>query len=127
MSERIVKLNELFKREISKILLKEENFDRSILVTVTRVDISPELSGAKIFISVMPEEKRKEVLDFLKKDIYHIQQELNKRLYLRKIPRIVFQEEAKVEEAARIEELISKFIKTTNNHQSLIIVGAVAK
>jgi len=111
MSERIVKLNELFKREISKILLKEENFDRSILVTVTRVDISPELSGAKIFISVMPKEKRKEVLDFLKKDIYHIQQELNKRLYLRKIPRIVFQEEAKVEEAARIEELISKIHK----------------
>jgi len=111
MSERIVKLNELFKREISKILLKEENFDRSILVTVTRVDISPELSGAKIFISVMPKEKRKEVLDFLKKDIYHIQQELNKRVYLRKIPRIVFQEEAKVEEAARIEELISKIHK----------------
>jgi ribosome-binding factor A len=75
------------------------------------VDISPELSGAKIFISVMPEEKRKEILDFLKKDIYHIQQELNKRLYLKKIPRIVFQEEGKVEEAARIEELISKIHK----------------
>lgn len=111
MSERIVKLNELFKREISKILLREENFDRSILVTVTRVDISPELSGAKVFISVMPKEKRKEVLDFLKKDIYYIQQKLNKRLYLRKIPRIVFQEEVKVEGAARIEELISKIHK----------------
>jgi len=108
MTERIAKLNELFKREISRILLKEENFDRNILVTVTRVDISPELSGAKIFISVMPEERRGEVLDFLKKDIYHIQQELNKRLYLKRIPRIVFYEEAKVEEAARIEELISK-------------------
>jgi len=90
MYERIVKLNELFKREISKILLKEENFDRSILVTVTRVDISPELSGAKIFISVMPEEKRKEVLSFLKKDIYHIQQELNKRLYLKKFRELYF-------------------------------------
>ncbi|MEA3452757.1 MAG: 30S ribosome-binding factor RbfA [Patescibacteria group bacterium] len=111
MSERIIRLNELFKREISNILLKEESFDKNMLVTVTRVDISPELSGAKIFISVMPEEKRKEVLDFLKKDIYHIQQELNKRLYLKKIPRIVFYEESKVEEAARIEELISKIHK----------------
>jgi len=61
MTERIAKLNELFKREISRILLKEENFDRNILVTVTRVDISPELSGAKIFISVMPEERRGEI------------------------------------------------------------------
>ena len=111
MSERIDRLNELFKREISRILLKEEGFDRNILVTVTQVDISPELSGAKVFISVMPKEKRQEILDFLKKDIYHIQQELNKRLYLKKIPKIVFQRERRVEQAARIEELISKIHK----------------
>jgi ribosome-binding factor A len=114
MTERIAKLNEFFKREISKILLREENFDRNILVTVTRVDISPDLSGAKIFISVMPEEQRKEVLESLRKNIYHIQQELNKRLYLKKIPRIVFCEENAVKEAAKIEELISKIHKNDN-------------
>lgn len=107
MSERIARLNELFKREVSAILLKEEGFDRGVLVTVTRVDISPDLSGAKVFISVMPDEQRKEVLESLRKNIYHIQQELNKKLFLKKIPRIVFCEERAVEEAARIEELIS--------------------
>ena len=111
MSERIARLNELFKREVSEILLKQEGFDRGVLVTVTRVDISPNLSEAKIFISVMPEEQRKEVLDSLRKNIYHIQQELNKKLFLKKIPRILFCEEKAVEEAARIEELISEIHK----------------
>jgi|AntAceMinimDraft_18_1070375.scaffolds.fasta_scaffold05208_5 ribosome-binding factor A len=120
MSERIVRLNELLKREVSKILLREEDFGKEILITLTRADVSPDLSNVKIFISTMPESKRKEVIDILKKDIYHIQQELNKKLYLRKIPRIVFLEEKGVEEAGRIEELISMIHKNesqANNNQ----------
>ncbi len=108
MSERIIRLNELFKREISEILLGEKNFGREVLITITRVDISPDLSGAKVFVSVMPQEKQKKVLDSLGEDIYHIQQRLNKKLFLKKIPKIVFYEEKAVEEAARIEELISE-------------------
>jgi len=111
MSEKIARLNELFKREISSILLEEEGFDRGILVTVTRVDISPELSGAKVFISVMPEEHIKEVLKSLRKNIYHIQQELNKKLFIKKIPRIVFLGETKVKEAGIIENLILEIHK----------------
>ena len=111
MSERIARLNELLKREISETLLKQEGFDREILMTVTRVDISPDLSEAKVFISVMPEERREKVLDSLRKNIYHIQQEVNNKLFLKKIPRIVFHEEKAVEEAARIEELISEIHK----------------
>jgi len=114
MPERIARLNELFKREVSKILLKQGVFDRNVLITVTRVDISPDLSVGKVFISVMPGERSKEVLDFFRKNIYHIQQELNKKLFLKKIPRIVFWEEKRVEEAARIEKLISEIHKRGN-------------
>jgi len=108
MLQRIARLNELLKREISGILLKEEGFSRNILVTVTRAETSPNLSEVKAFISVMPKDRQKEVMESLKNRIYHIQQNLNKELRLRKIPKIVFCEEKRVEEAGRIEKLISK-------------------
>ena len=106
MSQKIAQINELLKREVSGILLKEESFDRNVLVTVTRVATTVDLAEAKVFISVIPEDQRKEVLYSLRKDIYIIQQKLNKKLCLRKIPKIVFYEEKSVEQAARIEELL---------------------
>lgn len=114
MPERTARLNELLKREISEILLKQEGFDRGVLVTITMADVSPDLSGVKIFISVIPEEKRKEVLESLRKNIYYIQHRLNKKLFLRRIPRITFCEEKTVTKAARIEELISEIHKNDN-------------
>jgi len=111
MSQRIDQINELLKREVSEILLKERTFDRNVLVTVTRVETTMNLAEAKVFISVLPEDQRRDILRSLRKDIYLIQQKLNKKLFLRKIPKIVFYEEKSVEQAARIEELISEVHK----------------
>ena len=111
MSTRIDRLNNLFKEEISAILLKRENFDKDVLVTVSRVVISKGLNEAKIFISVIPDEEEKEVVTVLKKDIYSIQQELNKKLFLRKIPRIIFYQEKEIKKVNRIEELLLEIKK----------------
>jgi ribosome-binding factor A len=111
MFSRIDRLNELFKREIGDILLKEEGFDRDILVTITRVDTSKDLGEAKVFISVMPTDRKKEIMGCLKGDIYNIQKILDRKLHIKKVPRIVFYEEKQVEEASRIDELLSKIKK----------------
>jgi len=78
------------------------------LVTLTRVDTAPNLQQAKIYISVMPEEKAKEVLRLLKKEVYEIQQLLNKRLNMRPVPRIEWVLEEKTKEAQEIEEILDK-------------------
>jgi len=63
MNRRIPKINELIKREISKIILKEVEFPPKILVTVTRVDTSPDLKTSQTFISAFPEKEiKKEVV-----------------------------------------------------------------
>jgi ribosome-binding factor A len=108
MFPRIIQLNELFKREVSKILLKENVFGRDILVTVTRAEITPDLGEAKIFISVLPEDRQGEVLTVLKKGIYPTQQQINKSLHLKKVPKIIFCTEKKVKEAGRVEELLEE-------------------
>ncbi|MCD6528187.1 30S ribosome-binding factor RbfA [bacterium] len=105
---RIQRVNSLIKEEVSKILLKEIDFPKEVLVTVTRVETSIDLREAKIYISVIPKEKVKKVFRTLNIHIYSIQQKLNRRLTMKVVPRIRFIEEKKTAEAARVEELLEK-------------------
>jgi len=108
MSERIQKVNELIKRELSQIILREMNFPRDVLVTIIKVATSSDLSLASIYISVIPSEKTKKIVHDLKKNIYNLQQLLNKRLRMRPIPKIRFLEERGTSEAEKIEQIFEK-------------------
>ena len=111
MSKRIPQVNQLIKEELSQIILKEIDFSRDILVTITRVETTKDLISAKVFISVMPEEKSSLVFATLNHQIYFLQQKLNKRLKMRPIPKIEFREEKTTVEAAKIEEILAKLKK----------------
>lgn len=110
MSNRIPQVNELIKEELGKIILQEVEVPEGNLITVTRVETVPNLSQSYVYISDFGKNKE-EVFDLLKKDIYHLQQELNKRLNMRPIPKIIFKEEKETEKAAQIEELLEKVKK----------------
>lgn len=109
--KRNLRVNQLIKKELAQIILREINFPKDLLMTVTRVETSANLIQAKVYVSVMPENKSTQVLEILNKYIYDIQQKLNKRLKMRPIPRIIFVQEKKTQEAARIEELLEKIHK----------------
>lgn len=108
MNPRIPKINQLIQQELGMILLREFDLPDGVLVTVTRVDASGNLQEAKVYISVMPEAKLEDVLGVLQRNIYHIQQMLNKRLRMRPVPRIRWTIETKTSQAQRIEELLEK-------------------
>jgi len=111
MSKRIQRINQLIKKELSQIILREIEFSQGVLVTITRVETSPNLIESNVWISVLPEEKLKRILEILNKNIYFLQQKLNKRLTMRPIPRIKFLEERKTSEASRIEEILEELKK----------------
>ena len=108
MSKRILKLNELLKRQLGQLFLKKIEFPKGVLVTITRVETSPNLREAIVRISAMPSSENKKVQQILKYCIYDLQQEINKKLRMRPIPKIIFREEKEVVEAAKIEELLEK-------------------
>jgi ribosome-binding factor A len=108
MPKRIQRVNQLIKRELSQIILREIEFPLGILVTLTRVETSVDLNQAKAYISTVPEEQLETVFHILNREIYNIQQKLNKRLKMRIIPRIKFVEEKETAKAGRIEELLEK-------------------
>jgi len=111
MTKRIEQINDLLREELGKILLKEVDFSKDILVTLTRVDVSPNLQQAKVYVSVLPEGKLKEIIRILDSQIYDIQQILNKRLKMRPVPRIDFVEESSTVEAERIEVILEQIKK----------------
>ena len=111
MSKRIPRVNELIRRELGQIILREIEFPSEVLVTLTRVETSVDLNQSKVYVSAIPEEKIKLALRILNQQIYDIQQRLNKRLKMRPIPRIKFIEEKETREAGKIEELLEKIKK----------------
>jgi ribosome-binding factor A len=111
---RVPRVNQLIKKELAQLILREIDFPDNVLVTLTRVDTSANLIQAKVYVSVMPEEKLPNVLEILNKSIFELQQMLNRRLRMRPIPKIIFMEERITKEAGRIEELLEE-IRSKNN------------
>ena len=108
MNPRIPKVNQLIQVELGEILLREFELPDGTLATITRVDASGNLQEAKVYISVMPEARLEDVFASLNRNIYGIQQMLNKRLKMQPVPRIRWAIETKTSEAQRIEELLEK-------------------
>ena len=111
MSQRIQRVNQLIKQQISQLILREIDFG-NILVTVTNVETSTDLRQAKIKISVMPTKKDELVLKTLERNIFHLQQILNKKLHMRIVPKIRFTIDQAEIKAQRIEEILGKIKKS---------------
>lgn len=108
MPDRLKKINDLLRDETGRILLNELRLSDGILVTVTRALVSPTLEHATIYISVLPENKSKDILKKLKFEIFGIQQQLNKILQIRTVPKIRFEIDTVEQHASYIEEILQK-------------------
>lgn len=108
MSKRIQRINQLLKEELGQILLKEVDFPKDTLVTITRVEASSDLKQAKVYTSCIPEKEGVKIFQILNKKAFIIQQKINKLLSMKIVPKIKFVEEKETKEAARIEELLEK-------------------
>ena len=111
MSNRLARVNQLIKKELSQIILREVKFLSGVLVTLTRVETTPNLNESKVYIGVIPENKTESVFQVLNKQIYRLQQELNHRLNMRPVPRIYFVKEKETIMAGRVEEILEKLKK----------------
>ena len=107
MHDRIPRINQLLKKEIGDIILKEIGFEGA-LITVTRVETSPKLNDANIYISAIPDEKIENVFKVLNRNLYHIQKMINRRLRIRPVPKLRFVRENLTREAGKIEEILEE-------------------
>jgi ribosome-binding factor A len=80
------------------------------LVTVSEVRVSPDLSVAKVFVSIFPSEKQGPVMDLLNENVRAIRGELGHVVakQLRIVPELNFLLDTSLDYAQHIEELLKK-------------------
>ncbi|MCR5246119.1 MAG: 30S ribosome-binding factor RbfA [Bacteroidales bacterium] len=80
------------------------------MVTVSEVRISPDLSVAKVFVSIFPSDRQEAVMGILKDNLKVIRGELGHKIgrQFRIIPDLTFFLDTSIDYAQHIEELLKK-------------------
>ncbi len=95
--------------EISLMLFRNVKDRRIGLVTITGVDLSPDLRHAKVFFSTMGTEKqKKDTLEALGHASGWIRHELGQRIRMKFLPELVFLPDTSQEYGERIDRLIDE-------------------
>lgn len=110
-STRQQKVGRLIQKEIGDILLKEgAELVKGVMVTVTAVRVSPDLSYAKAYFSIFPFNKNQEVMTALNSANKQIRGILGRRVktQLRIVPSLAFFLDDSMEYLENIESLLKK-------------------
>lgn len=102
------KVSRLIQKELGDIFLQESKQTTGILVSVTEVRISPDLSFAKIFLSIFPSDKGPELIKNIQANIKGIRYDLGKRVgkQLRIVPDLAFQLDDSLDYLENIDNLL---------------------
>jgi len=105
--QRAQKVAEAIQKEISSLIIKGLKDPRVGFVTITAVDVSSDLSLAKVFFTVIGDDKaRKDSAAGLKSAIPYIRREIGKQLRLRIVPDVVFHYDTSIDYGHHIEALL---------------------
>ena len=101
---------ETIKREMAEILANRMRDPRlGAMISVTDVEVTPDLSLARIFVSVLAAEpERDRALEALTHSVGFVRHELAPRLGLREMPEIRFLLDTSIQQGARVEELLRR-------------------
>lgn len=106
---RVEKLQELMKQEISDIIFHELKDPRIGFVTVTSVACTEDLREAKIYVSVMGDEKKaRDTLNGLNSSLGFVRREIGKRIRLRFTPEISFALDTSLNYSDHIQRLLNE-------------------
>ena len=100
------RLGDLIQREVSELIRLEVRDPRVGMITITSVDVSPDLSHAKVFFTILEKQKLQETLDGLKRSSGFLRSQLSKRMKMYTTPDLRFEYDESVERGDRISRLI---------------------
>jgi ribosome-binding factor A len=92
-SKRQEKVSKLLQKDLADIFLKEAQLFKSALITVTKVRVSPDLSYAKVYLSIfIPGDDSTSIILAIQDQTANIRYALGKRIknQVKKIPELAF-------------------------------------
>ena len=107
---RQAKISRLLQKELSEIFRMQTAKLRGVLVSVSTVRVSPDLSIARAYLSVFPSDKAKEILDSINHNAKTIRYELAQkvRYQLRKTPELAFYLDDSLDYLENIDNLLTQ-------------------
>lgn len=117
--ERTRRVGEQLQRELAIIIQQELRDPRLGMVTISAVDVSKDMSIAKVFVTTLGDEtEHRKTIDALQHAAGFLQHELGRRVQLRTIPRLRFTYDESIERGAQLSALIDSAVKSDRDkHQ----------
>jgi len=108
--KRVARISEEIKKIVSELLLTDLKDPRiSSMTSITEVDVTNDLSYAKIYISVLGDEKAKEdTLEGLNSAKGFVRKEISKNIKLRHTPKPIFLLDESIEKGIELTKLIEE-------------------
>jgi ribosome-binding factor A len=101
------RVGEQIRQELSMLLLREVHDPGIGLVTLTRVKVSPDLQVARVFYTVLGDDKaRRETQKALERATPFLRRQIGSRIRLRRVPELIFEFDKSVENQDRIEKIL---------------------
>ena len=107
MKHRMLRVNEVVKRELSGILARELSFEGA-LVTINHVEVSSDLKSAQVFVSVLGSASGETVMKKLEEQRPALQSELAGRVTMKFTPHLVFHLDDSVARGSRVVEILQQ-------------------
>ena len=106
-SNRMARVNEELKREISNIINYEvKNSNVTGMISVTKVKTSPDLKYARVSVSIINSKNTKQTLAGLKAASGFIRSKVAEKMNLRITPELVFEEDDSMEYGMKIDSIL---------------------
>jgi ribosome-binding factor A len=107
-SNRINRINEEIQKELSSLLrtLKDSRV-QDTMISITRVETTPDLRYTKVFVSFLQEERANDAMKGLKSAAGYLRRQLAQNLQLRYAPEIVWALDDSITYGAKMLKLIN--------------------
>ena len=107
---RLEKINRLVQKELSEIFRLETAKTSGVLVSVSHVRVSPDLSVARVHLSIFPSEKGAEMIANINANAATVRYDLAQRLrhQLRRMPELTFYIDDSLDYIEHIDELLKQ-------------------
>ena len=114
--QRIDRISEEVRREVDAII-REELGDPRIggTFSITRAEVTGDLRYAKIYVSVLEDDRRDELLEALKNAKGFIRHSLGKRMIIRYTPELIFVSDRNIAYGVHIAKVLADTIKSEDH------------
>jgi ribosome-binding factor A len=106
-------VSNLIQKELGDLLEKKVSDPRLDFVTITTVEVSPDLRQAHIYVSTLGNQQ--EAMEGFDHAIGFLRHELASRLALRYVPELIFRLDTSLERGERIDQLLEEIERNRNS------------